>query len=35
MQREFNRLKIKDYVSTLSQMPYESELEYNQRRNTE
>jgi len=32
MQREFNRLKIKDYVSTLSQMPYESELEYNQRR---
>ncbi len=32
MQREFNRLTIKEYVSTLSQMPYESELEYSQRR---
>jgi hypothetical protein len=32
MQREFNRLKVKDYISTLSQMPYESELEYSQRR---
>jgi len=32
MQREFNRLTIKDYVSTLSQMPYESDLEYSQRR---
>ena len=32
MQREFDRLKVKEYISTLSQMPYESELEYNQRR---
>ena len=32
MQREFNRLTIKEYVSTLSQMPYESDLEYSQRR---
>jgi hypothetical protein len=32
MQRDFNRLTIKEYVSTLSQMPYESELEYSQRR---
>lgn len=32
MEREFRDLTIKEYVSTLSQMPYESELEYSQRR---
>lgn len=32
MRREFGKLTIKEYVSTLLQMPYESELEYNQRR---
>ncbi len=32
MEREFKEITIKEYVSTLAQMPYESELEYLQRR---
>lgn len=32
MEREFRDLTIKEYVSTLSQMPYETDLEYQQRR---
>lgn len=32
MEREFRDLTIKEYISTLSQMPYETDLEYQQRR---
>lgn len=32
MKREFSKLTIKEYISTLNQMPYENDLEFVQRR---
>lgn len=32
MRSQFNRLTIKQYISTLNRLPYESDIEYNERR---